>query len=152
MNVRHRFCAVLVVLFGVGGAASASAHHSFSGVVDVEGQITLTGVLSKIDWINPHIYLYLGVTDDDGQVTTWAIETLPTNHLRNIGITRLDIWNDAAAGEVVTIHALRARDRTRRLGWLQRITYADGHFFHLSGDPNEILALKETSDARGPRD
>lgn len=152
MNVRHRLCAVLVVLFGVGAAASASAHHSFSGVVDVEGQITLTGVLSKIDWVNPHIYLHLDVTDDDGQVTTWAIETLPTNHLRNIGLTRLDLWNDAAAGEVVTIHALRARDRTSRLGWLQRITYADGHFFHLSGDPNEIVALRETSNARDPRD
>ena len=151
MNVQHRLCAVLVVLFGVGAAASASAHHSFSGVVDVDGQITLTGVLSKIDWVNPHIYLHLDVTDD-GQVTTWAIETLPTNHLRNIGLTRLDLWNDAAAGEVVTIHALRARDQNSRLGWLQRITYADGHFFHLSGDPNEIVALRETSDARGPRD
>ncbi len=152
MNVQHRLCAVLVVLFSVGAAASASAHHSFSGVVDVEGQITLTGVLSKIDWVNPHIYLHLDVTDDDGQVTTWAIETLPTNHLRNIGLTRLDLWNDAAAGEVVTIHALRARDQDSRLGWLQRITYADGHFFHLSGDPNEIVALEETSDAQGPRD
>lgn len=151
MNVRHRLCGVLVVLFGVGAAASASAHHSFSGVVDVDGHIALTGVLSKIDWVNPHIYLYLDVTGDDGQVTTWAIESLPTNHLRNIGLTRLDLWNDAAAGEVVTIHVLRARDENARLGWLERITYADGHFFHLSGDPNEIVPLEETSDAGGPR-
>ena len=150
MNVRHHLCAGLVVLFGVGAAAAASAHHSFSGLVDVEGQITLKGVLSKIDWVNPHIYLSLDVTDADGQVTTWQIETLPTNHLRNIGITRLDIWNDASSGEVVTIHALRARDPASRLGWLQRITYADGHFFHLSGDPNEIVALKDTSDAGRP--
>ena len=88
MDVRHRLCAVLVVLFGVGAAASASAHHSFSGAFDVDGHIKLTGVLSKIDWINPHIYLYLDVTGADGQVTTWAIETLPTNHLRNVGLTR----------------------------------------------------------------
>ena len=147
MNVRRRLCTLLVVLFGVGAAASAPAHHSFSGAFDVEGRITLTGVLSKIDWVNPHIYLYLDVTDADGQVTTWAIETLPTNHLRNVGISRRDIWNDAAAGEVVTIHGLRARDPASHAAWLERITYADGHFFHLNGDPSEIEAAKETSDA-----
>jgi hypothetical protein len=147
MNVRHRLCAVLVVLFGVGAGASASAHHSFSGAFDVDGHIKLTGVLSKIDWINPHIYLYLDVTGADGQVTTWAIETLPTNHLRNVGLTRQDIWNDAAAGEVVTIHGIRALDPANNSAWLQRITYADGHFFHLNGDPSEIDEAEETSDA-----
>lgn len=150
MTVRRRLCAVLAVLFGLVAAASAPAHHSFSGVFDVDRQITLAGVISKIDWINPHIYIHLDVKDTDGQVTTWAIESLPTNHLRTVGITRQDIWNNAAAGEVVTIHALGARDLASRSGWLQRITYADGHFFHLSGDPNEIIALKEPSDA-GPR-
>ena len=146
MNVRRRLCTVLVVLFAAGAAASVRAHHSFSGAFDVDGHIKLTGVLSRIDWINPHVYLYLDVTDAEGQVTTWAIESLPTNHLRNVGLTRQDIWNDAENGEVVTIHGLRARDPASNSAWLQRITYADGHFFHLSGDPGETDLAKDPSN------
>lgn len=143
MNVRHRLRAVLVVLFVVAAAAATQAHHSFSGAFDIKKQIALKGVITKIDWVNPHVYLYLDVKDNDGKVATWAIESLPTNHLRNAGITRQDLWNNAAAGEVVTVNAYESKDVTNhRAGWLLRITYADGHFLHLSGDPNEIIAAK----------
>ena len=143
MNVPHRLRAVLVVLFLMVAAAAAQAHHSFSGAFDVSKQATLKGVLSKIDWVNPHIYLYLDVKDNDGTVTTWAIESLPTNHMRNVGLTRQDFWNNASTGEVVTVHVNPAKDlANHRAGWLLRITYADGHFFHLSGDPKEIAESK----------
>ena len=140
MNVRHRR-AVCVVLFVLVAAASAPAHHSFSGAFDVDRQATLKGILSKIDWINPHVYLYLDVKEADGKITTWALESLPTNHLRSAGITRQDLWNNASAGEEVTVHIYQSKDvANHRAGWLIRITYADGHFFHLSGDPNEIAS------------
>jgi len=143
MNVRRRLLALLVVSFLLVAAAAAQAHHSFSGAFDVTKQATLKGVISKIDWVNPHVYIYLDVKETDGKITTWAIESLPTNHLRNAGITRQDIWNNASAGEVVTVHAYEAKDlANHRAGWLLRITYADGHFLHLSGDPNEIAASK----------
>jgi uncharacterized protein DUF6152 len=143
MNVPSRFRAVWVVLFVFVAAASAQAHHSFSGAFDVSKQATLKGVISKIDWVNPHIYIYLDVKENDGTVTTWALETLPTNHMRSVGLTRQDFWNNAAAGEVVTAHVNPARDlTTHRAAWLLRITYADGHFFHLNGDPKEIAESK----------
>ena len=139
MNVPHRLRAVLVVLVVVAAASAAQAHHSFSGAFDVSKQATLKGVISKIDWVNPHIYIYLDVKENDGKVTTWALETLPTNHMRSVGLTRQDFWNNASAGEVVTAHVNPARDLTTfRAGWLLRITYADGHFFHLNGDPKAI--------------
>jgi hypothetical protein len=139
MTVPHRLRAVLVVLVVVVAAAAAQAHHSFSGAFDVSKQATLKGVISKIDWVNPHIYIYLDVKENDGKVTTWALETLPTNHMRSVGLTRQDFWNNASAGEVVTAHVNPARDLTTfRAGWLLRITYADGHFFHLNGDPKAI--------------
>ncbi|MBF8301382.1 MAG: hypothetical protein HW394_1752 [Acidobacteria bacterium] len=139
--VRHRPCAVLVVLFVVVAAASAQAHHSFSGAFDINKRATLKGVISKIDWVNPHVYIHLDVKDNDGKVATWAIESLPTNHLRNAGITRNDLWNKATEGEMVTVHVYESKDvANHRAGWLLRITYADGHFLHLSGDPNEIVA------------
>lgn len=139
--VRHRPCAVLVVLYVVVAAASAQAHHSFSGAFDINKRATLKGVISKIDWVNPHVYIYLDVKDNDGKVATWAIESLPTNHLRNAGITRNDLWNKAAEGETVTVHVYESKDvANHRAGWLLRITYADGHFLHLSGDPKEVVA------------
>ena len=141
MNVQHRLRAVLIASFVV-AAAAAQAHHSFSGAFDINRQVTLKGVISKIDWVNPHVYLYLDVKDDAGAVTSWAIESLPTNHLRTAGITRADLWNNASAGEIVTVNVYGARDPKVRAGWLLRITYADGHFLHLSGDPNELASSK----------
>jgi len=141
MNVRHVPGVVWVALVVVIAATSVQAHHSFSGAFDINKRATLQGVLSKIDWVNPHVYLYLDVKDNDGKVTTWALESLPTNHLRGAGITRNDLWNKAAAGEVVTVNIYQSKDvANHRAGWLIRITYADGHFFHLSGDPNEIAS------------
>ncbi len=142
MNVRNRFCAMLAVFFAL-GAASAQAHHSFSDVFDGDTVTTLKGTISRIDWINPHVYISLDVTDSSGTVTTWGVEMPPTNHLRASGISRQTLWNDASSGEVVTVHLNPARgtiDVERPLGILIRITYADGHFFHLRGSLEETAA------------
>ena len=144
MNVRNCVSPILAGLF-VLGASSAQAHHSFNDIFDVNTVTALKGVISKIDWINPHVYINLDVKDGSGKVTTWGVESPPTNHLRNAGISRQDLCNDASAGEIVTIHVNPARGvvkADRPLGLLMRITYADGHFFHVRGDPKEIAAAK----------
>ena len=144
MNVRDRVCAVLAVSF-ILGAPSAQAHHSFNDIFDVSTVTTLKGTISKIDWINPHVYINVDIKDTSGKVTTWGVESPPTNHLRSAGITRQDLWNNASAGEVVTVHVNPAKGTAkadRPLGLLMRITYADGHFFHVRGDPKEIAAAK----------
>ena len=61
--MRHRFAVVLVAATLVVVAGSVSAHHSVSGQYDASRPLTLTGVISKVDWINPHIYLHLDVKD-----------------------------------------------------------------------------------------
>ena len=144
MNSRLCVYAVLAVLFMI-GAPSAHAHHSFNDIFDVDTVTTLKGTISKIDWINPHVYINLDVKDANGTVTTWGVESPPTNHLRAAGITRQALWNDASAGEVVTIHVNPARGTIksdRPIGLLMRVTYADGHFFHVRGDAKEIAAAK----------
>lgn len=138
MSMRHHLCAVWVVLFGLVVAAPALAHHSVSAVFDQGKQITLKGVIAKIDWINPHIHVYLDVKGQDGKVATWEIETLPTNWMRKAGITKDAVWSNAAKGEVVTVQAYPARDASMQLGYLLRITYPDGHFIHVTGDPEKI--------------
>jgi hypothetical protein len=144
MQSRNRRHAVLALSFLL-AATSAQAHHSFNDIFDVDTVTTLKGVISKIDWINPHVYISLDVKDSTGTITTWGVESPPTNHLRSAGITRQDLWNNASAGEVVTIHVNPAKGTTkvdRPLGLLMRITYADGHFFHVRGDPKELSSAK----------
>ena len=130
--MRHRFVVVLAAATIVVVAASASAHHSVSGQYDSSKPLTLTGVISKVDWINPHIYLHLDVKEKDGAVTTWTLSTLPTAMMRRAGLTRETL--QGKPGEIVTISAIAARDETKRLGWVSKITYADGHHVQLGRD------------------
>jgi len=130
--MRHRFAVVLVAATLVVVAGSVSAHHSVSGQYDASRPLTLTGVISKVDWINPHVYLHLDVKDKDGAVTTWTLSTLPTAMMRRAGLTKETLQGQP--GEVVTIAAIAARDETKKLGWISKITYADGHHVQLGRD------------------
>ena len=108
-----------------------AAHHSVPGQFDVSKPMTLTGTISKVDWINPHIYVHLDVKSDKGAVTTWALATLPTAMMRRSKITRASLTGKP--GEVVTIRAVPARDGTKHLGWINKITYSDGRYLQLAG-------------------
>ena len=130
--MRHRFLGVVLAVDAVLATASAlSAHHSVAGQFDTSKQVTLKGVISKVDWVNPHIYLHLDVKGDDGQVVTWALGTVPTAMARRAGLTRESIAGHT--GETVTIQANPARDGTKHLGWVNTITYADGKKHVLCG-------------------
>ena len=130
--MRHRFAVVLVAATLVVVAGSAAAHHSVSGQYDASRPLTLTGVIAKVDWINPHVYLHLDVKEKDGAVTTWTLSTLPTAMMRRAGLTKESLQGQP--GEVVTITAIAARDETKKLGWISKITYADGHHVQLGRD------------------
>jgi hypothetical protein len=130
--MRCRFLVFVVAAAVAAWAASLSAHHSVSGQYDSSKPLTLTGVITKVDWINPHIYLHLDVKDKDGAVTSWTLSTLPTAMMRRAGLTRESL--QGKPGEVVTITAIAARDDTKKLGWISKIMYADGHHVQLGRD------------------
>ena len=130
--MRHRFAVVLVAATLVVVAGSVSAHHSVSGQYDASRPLTLSGVISKVDWINPHVYLHLDVKEKDGAVTTSTLSTLPTAMMRRAGLTKESLQGQP--GEVVTITAIAARVETKKLGWISKITYADGHHVQLGRD------------------
>ncbi len=112
-------------------AGSASAHHSVAGQFDNSKRTKITGTISKIDWINPHTYIYLDVKDGQGNVTTWRLESLPTAMLRKAGLTSEML---ISGGATVTAEALMARDGSAHLAWLLKLTYEDGHFYQLAGE------------------
>lgn len=122
---------VLVAFVGLCAAPALRAHHSVAGQFDTSKPMTLKGVVSKIEWINPHVYVYLDVKEVDGSMTTWALSTLPTAMMRRAGLSKESIMGKP--GEILTVDLVPARDGTKHLGWIAKITYADGHFHQLGG-------------------
>src|SRR5437016_1858597 len=125
--MQSRVCTVLIVFVIVGvGFSTPLAHHSVSGQFDMSKTVTLKGVISSLEWSNPHIYVHLDVSEENGAKNTWRLETFPPSQMRRAGLTKELLMG--TPGEVVTISILPARDGTLHLGYIERITYQDGHF------------------------
>jgi len=99
--------------------------------------VTLKGVISGVEWINPHIYVHLDVPEQNGTRNTWRLETFPPAQMRRAGLTKELLMGKP--GEEVTVTILPARDGTLHLGYIERITYADGHFNQLGSNEAEQL-------------
>jgi hypothetical protein len=101
-------------------AVPVFAHHSFSAEYESK-EVTLTGVITKVEWTNPHIYFYVDVKDASGNVANWAVEGYPPNTLKRTGFTR----DDLKVGDTVTITAYPAKDSTTRVAG-REITFPGG--------------------------
>jgi hypothetical protein len=112
-------------------ALPALSHHAFTSEFDDTKSVTFTAVITKVDWINPHAYLYLESKDPSGQATTWTMESFPPGVLSRAGLTR-DLMK---IGDTVTIEAYMAKDGTKTLGWAHRIQFSDGRVINISKEP-----------------
>lgn len=92
------------------GAPAARAHHSFAAEYDSKKPVTLKGIVTKVDWMNPHVYFYLDVTDESGKVTNWGLEMGPPNGLQRAGWTR----NTMKVGDEVVVEGTLAKDGTNQ--------------------------------------
>jgi hypothetical protein len=100
---------LLAVAFGVMLAAtSALAHHSFSSEYDASKPVTLTGVVTKVEWLNPHVYFYINVKDESGKTVNWALEMGAPSGLQRQGWTR----NTLKVGDTVKVEGSLARNGT----------------------------------------
>ncbi len=88
-----------------------SAHHSFSAEYDAKKVVTLTGTVTKVEWMNPHVYFYLDVTGEDGKTANWAFEMGPPNGLQRSGWTR----NTMQIGTEVTVNGTLAKDGSKQV-------------------------------------
>jgi hypothetical protein len=86
------------------------AHHSFAAEYDGKKPVKLTGIVTKVDWMNPHVYFYIDVKDDSGNVASWALEMGPPNGLQRSGWTR----NTMKVGDEVTVDGTLAKDGSKQ--------------------------------------
>jgi len=102
-------------------ASSLSAHHSFAAEYDASQPVKVTGVVTRVEWTNPHIWFYVDVKDDKGKVTNWGFSAAPPGVLQRRGIKR-DVLKK---GDVVVVEGFRARDGSNNASG-GRVTFADG--------------------------
>jgi hypothetical protein len=111
-------------------AGAAWGHHSFAAEFDSKKPISITGVISKLDWVNPHAYVYLDVKDSSGATAHWGFQTLPPGMMKARGVSR-DMF---AVGQTVTIFGYGAKDGTQNLGWIKKVQYADGRILQVTAE------------------
>jgi hypothetical protein len=100
----------------------AVAHHSLSGQFDVSKSFQLDGVVTRVDWMNPHVYVYVDGKGPDGAMT-YKLESLPVAMMRKAGLTKQSLLGE---GKPVHIQAHPARNGTPGLGYLLHLKFADG--------------------------
>lgn len=130
---------IFAVLLGAGmliPTATLLAHHSPSAIFDMKKKVTLKGTVTKVDWVNPHIVMFMDVKDADGKVENWKFESNPPRWFTKVGVNRADFA--AAIGQEVSVIIVAAIDGSK-YGYLQRITFPNGNEISLEeGQKEEI--------------
>ena len=114
----HIIFVACIVLSG----ARAEAHHSFGAEYDGDKPITLKGVITKVEWTNPHCHFYMDVKEANGKTTNWKFEGFPPNVLTRTGFQK-DVT--LKIGDPITVFAWRARDGSA-LAHAREVTLKDG--------------------------
>src|SRR5580704_3939454 len=102
-------------------AVPGFAHHSFSAEYDAAKPISLSGTVTKVEWMNPHARFYVDVKDDAGKVINWELELGSPNALMRLGWTR----NSLKPGDQVMVEGSLAKDGSK-LANARKVTLADG--------------------------
>jgi hypothetical protein len=102
-----------VFLFVVGAAwllaaVPAAPHHAFAAEFDINRPVTLTGTVTRIEWTNPHAWVFIDAEDDSGNIESWAIELVGINDLLRLGWGR----NKVQAGDIIDVQGFGAKNGT----------------------------------------
>ena len=121
-----------------GTAMSLSAHHAFSAEFDAKKPVKFAGTVTKVEWINPHVWLHMDVTMPNGKIENWAFEAGTPNNLFRRGFTKQSL----PAGAKIVVDGYQAKDGTRRANG-RDLTFPDGRTLFMgssgTGAPYELV-------------
>jgi hypothetical protein len=130
--MRRGLCFV-VAAAGLALTIPAGAHHSFSAEFDRDMPVTVTGTVTKVEWMNPHARFYVDAEDENGKVVNWDFELASPNNLMRRGWTRKSLQ----IGDTITVTGFRARNHPH-VGNASTVTDANGkRLFAGSSSENE---------------
>jgi hypothetical protein len=99
---------VLIGTVALVAAAAAAAHHAFAAEFDINRPVKLTGTVTRIEWTNPHAWLFVDAKDDKGTAQSWAVELVGINDLLRLGWGR----DKVKPGDVINVDGYGARNGT----------------------------------------
>ena len=103
---------IAALLLTLACASTAFAHHSFAAEFDAQKPIKLTGIVTKVEWTNPHVWFYINVKDEKtGQLTNWGAEMGPPHGLQRRGWRQ----NTLKIGDAVTVAGSMAKNGAKRM-------------------------------------
>jgi hypothetical protein len=119
--MRNRLLPLIAGAVILAGSMPALAHHSFSSEYDSSKPVTIEGVVTRVDWQNPHVHIFVDVQQPDGSVVNWNCETRSPNRLERNG------WNKDSMkpGDKVIVRGDQARDSSHSIDG-RKLTLADG--------------------------
>jgi hypothetical protein len=119
--MRRAIWIATAVLSLVVTTVSSSAHHAFTAEFDASLPVKLRGVVTKMEWINPHAWIHMDVKNPDGTVTRWMVEAGAPSALLRRGFTK----NSLPAGSEIVVEGYQAKNRTMRANG-RDLTFTDG--------------------------
>jgi hypothetical protein len=143
MRIKSLRNAVIGAALAVTGAGAAIAHHSFAAEFDRDKPIKLEGSVVKFEWVNPHSWIHIQITDKAGKKVVWRVEGGAPSALLRRGWNR----NSLPAGTKIIVQAFRARDGDTRASAAE-IKFPDGRSLSL-GNPTTEAAAAAAARAKG---
>jgi Family of unknown function (DUF6152) len=132
----RRGLAVLIATIGVVGEARSYAHHSFAAEFDEHKPITIRGALTRMDWVNPHGWIYMDVKGAEGQIENWAVEAGAPNAMLRRGLRKTDF----PPGTEIIVTGFLSKNNTHTVNG-RTVTLPDGREFFAgssgTGAPND---------------